>query len=976
MPMPSSLHHHTPSLAAFDPRGLSVRRVAYHRTSSDAPALSRINSQVFSATGVLLEQWDPRLHRMRDQSPAPQSNQSTRYSLGGHPLFSRSVDAGSRWWLRGAAGHVLRSWDSRGAKQRQVFDPWLRLIARHERGADELAERCVEVLTYASVTSQDKTANRCGRLVRHEDASGSLRYEHYSLTGQVLSEQRRLCQSLHVVDWPQAVAERDARLKPEGFTTAWHYDVFAAVIGQIDAKGHCQHSVYGIDGLLLENALTLKGERRQVLIDQRTYNASGQLESERASNNVMTVAQYAQPDGRLERLQAYRAGEAKSPLQDLNYEYDRVGNVTRIRDNAQPVQWSFNAQVDPVSTFAYDTLYQLTYATGRENANNSPSPALPAFMLFGVKDDTVWRNYRHVYVYDEAGNLTQLRHHVKTGSGYRRTFAVASTSNHGVLHDDEAVTPQTPGLGSAFDRNGNPLSLGRGQALQWSVNNHLLSVTLVHRTDARNDEEAYTYDAAGQRVQKVRTTLAASRVHTRSVLYLPGLEIREDTATGEQLNVITVQTGLSGIRVLQWDRGRVDPEAQTQCRFSLADLSGSTTLELDGHGQLITQESYYPYGATAWWAARTALQATFKTVRYSGKEQDASGLYYYGFRYYAPWLQRWINPDPAGAIDGLNRFVMVGNNPISKTDRNGLIGAYADLRPTRVQALEHYVREHFPTVYLQPLETFMFRHSLSGGEHADVINALRTQGFSFEEMAKYNASVSISANRPANILQGLEQAYIASSSYFNEMARWMTNPLFNPVPGDWSTADIETIYSNMQPEGAVTFDPAESGMSDALSVTRERAVELFDLHIRSNPGASVVTAFRGTGVSDLGLKALIAQASTGDIVRTEQFLSVSSMMSVAKRFSLGSYDTRGGGLNPVMLTVKGARAMELPSPVNEAESIYPLQSTFTIKPAGFSQALVKAYAPSATHFVLQEVYVPPSKRQALPFMTDPHGFRW
>ena len=974
--MPSSLHHHTPSLAAFDPRGLSVRRVAYHRTSSSAPARARITRQVFSATGVLLEQWDPRLHRLRDHSPAPPSNQSTLYSLGGQRLFSRSVDAGSRWWLRGAAGQVLRRWDSRGGQQRQVFDPWLRLIARHERGADELAERCVEVLTYGSFTPQDQLANRCGRLVRHEDASGSLRYEHYSLTGQVLSEQRRLCQSLDAVDWPQAVAERDARLKPEGFTTAWHYDVFAAVIGQTDAKGHCQHSVYGIDGLLLENALTLNGERRQVLIDQRTYNASGQLESERASNTVMTVAQYAQPDGRLERLLAYRAGEAKSPLQDLNYEYDRVGNVIRIRDNAQPVQWSFNAQVDPVSTFTYDTLYQLASASGRENANNSPSPALSELKLFGVKDDTVWRNYRQVYAYDEAGNLTQLRHHVKTGSGYRRTLAVASTSNHGVLHDDEAVTPQTPGLGSAFDRNGNQLSLGRGQALQWSVNNHLLSVTLVHRTDARNDEEAYTYDAAGQRVQKVRTTLAASRVHTRSVLYLPGLEIREDTATGEQLNVITVQTGLSGIRVLQWDRGRVDPEAQTQCRFSLADLSGSTTLELDGHGQLITQESYYPYGATAWWAARTALQATFKTVRYSGKEQDASGLYYYGFRYYAPWLQRWINPDPAGAIDGLNRFVMVGNNPISKTDRNGLIGAYADLRPTRVQALEHYVREHFPTVYLQPLETFMFRHSLSGGEHADVINALRTQGFSFEEMAKYNASVSISANRPANILQGLEQAYIASSSYFNEMARWMTNPLFNPVPGDWSTADIETIYSNMQPEGAVTFDPAESGMSDALSVTRERAVELFDLHIRSNPGASVVTAFRGTGVSDLGLKALIAQASTGDIVRTEQFLSVSSMMSVAKRFSLGSYDTRGGGLNPVMLTVKGARAMELPSPVNEAESIYPLQSTFTIKPAGFSQALVKAYAPSATHFVLQEVYVPPSKRQALPFMTDPHGFRW
>ena len=82
-----------------------------------------------------------------------------------------------------------------------------------------------------------------------------------------------------------------------------------------------------------------------------------------------------------------------------------------IRDNTQPVQWSFNAQVDPVSTFTYDTLYQLASASGRENANNSPSPALSELKLFGVKDDTVWRNYRQVYAYDEAGNLTQLRHH-------------------------------------------------------------------------------------------------------------------------------------------------------------------------------------------------------------------------------------------------------------------------------------------------------------------------------------------------------------------------------------------------------------------------------------------------------------------------------------------------------------------------------------------------------------------------------------
>ncbi|WP_310886500.1 RHS repeat-associated core domain-containing protein, partial [Pseudomonas cichorii] len=103
------------------------------------------------------------------------------------------------------------------------------------------------------------------------------------------------------------------------------------------------------------------------------------------------------------------------------------------------------------------------------------------------------------------------------------------------------------------------------------------------------------------------------------------------------------------------------------------DHLGSNTLELDQQGNLISQESYYPFGGTAWWAARSAVEAKYKTVRYSGKERDASGLYYYGFRYYAPWLQRWINPDPAGNVNGLNLFSFVANAPITHTDVDGRV---------------------------------------------------------------------------------------------------------------------------------------------------------------------------------------------------------------------------------------------------------------------------------------------------------------
>jgi RHS repeat-associated protein len=62
-----------------------------------------------------------------------------------------------------------------------------------------------------------------------------------------------------------------------------------------------------------------------------------------------------------------------------------------------------------------------------------------------------------------------------------------------------------------------------------------------------------------------------------------------------------------------------------------------------------------------------------KRYRYTGKERDDnSGLSYYGARYLAPWLARWISPDSQGA-DGLNLYVYVGNNPLKYIDPTGRV---------------------------------------------------------------------------------------------------------------------------------------------------------------------------------------------------------------------------------------------------------------------------------------------------------------
>jgi insecticidal toxin complex protein TccC len=96
-------------------------------------------------------------------------------------------------------------------------------------------------------------------------------------------------------------------------------------------------------------------------------------------------------------------------------------------------------------------------------------------------------------------------------------------------------------------------------------------------------------------------------------------------------------------------------------------------LELDVTGQIISHERYHPFGTTAWFAGRSEIEASYKTLRYSGKERDATGLYYYGFRYYVAWMQRWLNPDPVGTVDGLNLYKFARNNPSSGYDFKGLI---------------------------------------------------------------------------------------------------------------------------------------------------------------------------------------------------------------------------------------------------------------------------------------------------------------
>src|SRR5690606_3351966 len=73
--------------------------------------------------------------------------------------------------------------------------------------------------------------------------------------------------------------------------------------------------------------------------------------------------------------------------------------------------------------------------------------------------------------------------------------------------------------------------------------------------------------------------------------------------------------------------------------------------------------------------AASGSLGTANVYRFSSKEvQDSYGLYYYGYRCYSPYFQRWLNRDPVGAEYDVDLYRYVYNSPLHYVDPDGLWG--------------------------------------------------------------------------------------------------------------------------------------------------------------------------------------------------------------------------------------------------------------------------------------------------------------
>ncbi len=384
--------------------------------------------------------------------------------------------------------------------------------------------------------------------------------------------------------------------------------------------------------------------------------------------------------------------------QNLHYTYDPAGNITHIRDDAQQTIYFRNRRVEPSAEYTYDAIYRLIEATGREHlgqAGGGPIPHgyndAPRVGILHPGEGNAIGTYVERYVYDAVGNFLEMSHRGSDPAhpGWTRAYAYGAPSLLEPTKQSNRLTATTIGAttetysagGNGYDAHGNMLRLPQLQVMQWDFKDqlHMSQRQAVNPGDGdgvqrQGERTYYVYDADGQRVRKM-TELAGGQLKDERV-YLGGFEIyRRHGANGlvrETLHLGDDKQRIALVETKTFDAQAPISNPQSLIRYQFGNHLGSAALELDDQAQIISYEEYTPYGSTAYQAVRSQTE-TPRRYRYTGKERDEeSGLYYHGARYYAPWLGRWLNPDPAGLEDGPNLYSYAHASPIGMNDPSGL----------------------------------------------------------------------------------------------------------------------------------------------------------------------------------------------------------------------------------------------------------------------------------------------------------------
>lgn len=551
-----------------------------------------------------------------------------------------SADSGTQYLLAAVDGQPKNAWQAGGREFAFEYDALRRL--KKKKLTVSGTTKTLEYLIYGEEQSDfDKEDNNLRtRLYKHYDGAGTKRVKEYDFKGNVLDAEQKMLSDHTIadIDWD---ASTTPSLTSDTFNTLALYDALNRVTEMTDAGGNLTANTYDKTGMLKTVSMTPSGGSTIDYVTDIIYNAKGQREYIDYGNGTTTNYTY---DANTFRLTNLVTNKNTDKHQDLKYWYDPVGNITRIKDDAQRSLFFNNSVTLPVMDYTYDALYRLIIGSGRELIgtatfgtidNNNDS----AWMGVGHKgNDNNTQNYTQKYSYDAVGNILELQH-IATAGSYTRSYSYGNTDNR--------LSSTTVGANTynyTHDSYGNITVMPHLSAIGYNALQQMCTADLGGGGDAY-----YQYDAGGQRVHKVieNGSLKEERI------YLDGYEVyRKYTGSTLDLERITVHITDDTGRIAMYEKrtSGTDGSPITLQRYIYSNHLSTASLELDEDADIISYEEYHPYGTTAYQAMNSTINAVAKRYRYTGKERDEeTGLYYHGARYYVPWLTRWMAVDPKQA---------------------------------------------------------------------------------------------------------------------------------------------------------------------------------------------------------------------------------------------------------------------------------------------------------------------------------------
>jgi RHS repeat-associated protein len=316
--------------------------------------------------------------------------------------------------------------------------------------------------------------------------------------------------------------------------------------------------------------------------------------------------------------------------------------------------------------YAVNAIGQRTGVT----TNGTAYPALPSWLWsydtlgqVTSADSTVATSDR-AYQYDAIGNRKKSADSLSLPPS--DNYVATATNTYSSVQFPGAAAALTPG----YDDDGNmtsgplPVSPATNSTLLWDAENRLTEV----KNAAGTTLEKNVFDSGSRKIATIVNGITTLYLYDgwNCVAEYSGTTLTKTRLWGTDLSGTPQGAGGVGGLLVESQISN----SQISNFFPTYDGNGNISEYLDSTGQVTAHFEYDPFGNTV---VNTDTSNQF-AYRFSTKPIGiATGLYYYGYRYYDPLTGRWPSRDPIEEEGGVNLYGFVGNDGVNKWDVLGLI---------------------------------------------------------------------------------------------------------------------------------------------------------------------------------------------------------------------------------------------------------------------------------------------------------------